>query len=105
MKTATKLIVSVVLTAASSLAMAEGGSDRTLKRLDEATGAKPTLKALLKEGEVLSVGPVGAAGTTGIIQTYRTNGNVQTYAIRIKTPDGKIQTVEFLSSPVGVNNG
>tara|TARA_Y100000815_G_scaffold263076_1_gene277221 strand:- start:1535 stop:1852 length:318 start_codon:yes stop_codon:yes gene_type:complete len=105
MKTATKLIVSVVLTAASSLAMAEGGSDRTLKRLNETSEAKPTLKALLKEGEVLSVGPVGAAGTTGMIKTYRTNGKVQTYEIMIKTPDGNIQTVEFLSAPVGVNNG
>ena len=35
MKTATKLILSVVLTAASSLAMAEGGSDRTLNRINE----------------------------------------------------------------------
>ena len=105
MKSTTKLIASVVLTAASSLAIAEGGSDRTLKRLDEATEAKPTLKAILKEGEVLSVGPVGAAGTTGMIQTYSTNGNVQPYEIIIKMPDGKIQTVEFLSAPVGVNNG
>jgi hypothetical protein len=105
MKTAAKLIVSVVLTAASSLAMAEGGSDRTLKRLDEATGAKPTLKALLKEGEVLSVAPAGTTGTTGMIQTYRTNGNVQTYEIKIKTPDGNIHTVEYLGAPVGVNNG
>ena len=52
MKSTTKLIASVVLTAASSLAMAEGGSDRTLKRLDEATEAKPTLKAIGKRGPV-----------------------------------------------------
>merc|ERR1711964_861457 len=96
---------SVVLTADSSLAMAEGGSDRTLKRLNETSGAKPTLNALLKEGEVVSVGPADSTGTTGMIQTYRTNGNVQTYAIKIKTPDGSIHTVEYLGAPVGVNNG
>tara|TARA_R100000935_G_scaffold58309_1_gene94848 strand:+ start:1027 stop:1344 length:318 start_codon:yes stop_codon:yes gene_type:complete len=105
MKSTTKLIVSVILTAASSLAMAEGGSDRTLKRLNETSGAKPTLNALLKKGKVVSVGPSGSTGTTGMIQTYSTNGNVQPYEIKIKMPDGKFQTVEFLSMPVGVNNG
>jgi hypothetical protein len=54
---------------------------------------------------VLSVAPAGTTGTTGMIQTYRTNGNVQTYEIKIKTPDGNIHTVEYLGAPVGVNNG
>ncbi|TYP66319.1 co-regulatory protein PtrA N-terminal domain-containing protein [Stutzerimonas stutzeri] len=105
MKTATKLILSVVLTAASSLAMAEGGSDRTLNRINETSERSSTLNTLLKEGKVLSVGPAGTTGTTGMIQTYRTNGNVQPYEIKLEMPDGKIQTVEFLSAPVGVNNG
>jgi hypothetical protein len=105
MKTATKLIVSIVLVASSSLAMAEGGSDRSLQRLDEASEAKPTLKALLKEGDVLSIAPSGKTGTAGMIQTYRTNGKVQTYEVKIKAPDGDIHTVEYLATPVGVNNG
>jgi len=40
-----------------------------------------------------------------MIQNYRTSAQVQTYEMKVKTPDGKIHTVEFLSTPVGVNNG
>jgi len=101
----TKVILPLILTVASSLAMAEGGSDRTLQRLDDRSEAKPTLKMLLKEGKVQSIAPAGTAGTTGMIQNYRTNGTVQTYEMKVKSPDGKIHTVEFLSTAVGVNNG
>ncbi|TCD18639.1 hypothetical protein E0D86_19520 [Pseudomonas sp. IC_126] len=101
----TKVFLPLILTIASSLAMAEGGSDRTLQRLDNTSGAKPTLKTLVKEGNVLSIAPAGATGTTGMIQNYRTNAKVQTYEMKVKTPDGMIHTVEFLSTPVGVNNG
>ncbi|NKQ13228.1 co-regulatory protein PtrA N-terminal domain-containing protein [Pseudomonas sp. SST3] len=101
----TKVIVPFILTVASSLAMAEGGSERTLQRLDDTSGAKPTLKMLLKEGKVLSIAPAGTAGTTAMIQNYRTNGKVQTYEMKVKTPNGKIHTVEYLGTPVGVNNG
>jgi len=40
-----------------------------------------------------------------MIQNYRTTAKVQTYEMKVKTPDGEIHTVEFLSAPVGVNNG
>ena len=101
----TKVIVPFILTVASSLAMAEGGSERTLNRLNDSAGAKPTLKELVKEGKVLSIAPAGATGTTEMIQNYRTTAKVQTYEMKVKTPDGEIHTVEFLSAPVGVNNG
>jgi hypothetical protein len=101
----TKVIVPFILTMASSLAMAEGGSQRTLDRLNDTPEAKPTLKTLVEEGTVLSIAPAGATGTTGIIQNYRTNAKVQTYEVKVKTPDGKIHTVEYLGTPVGVNNG
>ncbi|WP_425221473.1 co-regulatory protein PtrA N-terminal domain-containing protein [Pseudomonas sp.] len=101
----TKVIVPFILTVASSLAMAEGGSQRTLDRLNDTSEAKPTLKMLVKEGKVLSIAPADTAGTTGMIQSYRTNSKVQTYEMKVKTPDGEIHTVEFLSAPVGVNNG
>lgn len=54
---------------------------------------------------MLSIAPAGATGTTRMIQNYRTSAQVQTYEMKVKTPDGKIHTVEFLSTPVGVNNG
>lgn len=101
----TKVILPLILTVASSLAMAEGGSERTLQRLDDKSGAKPTLKMLLKDGKVLSIAPAGTAGTTAMIQNYPNNGKVQTYEIKVKSPDGKIHSVEFLSAPVGVPNG
>nr|WP_289114239.1 co-regulatory protein PtrA N-terminal domain-containing protein [uncultured Halomonas sp.] len=101
----TKVIVPFILTVASSLAMAEGGSDRTMHRLNDPAGSNLTLKELVKEGKVLSIAPAGATGTTRMIQNYRTSAQVQTYEMKVKTPDGKIHTVEFLSTPVGVNNG
>jgi len=101
----TKVILPLILTVASSLAMAEGGSERTLQRLDDTSGAKPTLKMLLKEGKVLSIAPAGTAGRTAMIQNYPDNGKVQPYEIKVKSPDGKIHTVGFLSAPVGVPNG
>ncbi|MGS0943601.1 co-regulatory protein PtrA N-terminal domain-containing protein (plasmid) [Pseudomonas luteola] len=69
----TKVIVPFILTVASSLAMAEGGSERTLNRLNDSAGVKPTLQELVKEGKVLSIAPAGATGATGIIQNYRTS--------------------------------
>ncbi|PTU76760.1 hypothetical protein DBO86_24010 [Pseudomonas indoloxydans] len=105
MSSTAKVILPFILTIASSLAMAESGSERTMQRLDNAPAKKPTLKMLVKEGEVLSIAPAGMTGTTGMIQNYRTNDRVQTYEMRVKTPDGKIHTVYFLSAPVGVNNG
>jgi hypothetical protein len=101
----TKVIVPFILTVASSLAMAEGGSDRTLHRLNDPAGSNLTLKELVKEGKVLSIAPAGTTGTTGMIQNYRTNAEVQTYEMKVKTPDGKIHTVEYLGTPVGANNG
>lgn len=101
----TKVIVPFILTVTSSLAMAEGGSQRTLDRLDDTQEAKPTLKMLVKEGKVLSIAPAATAGTTEMIQDYRTSAKVQTYEMKVKTPDGKIHTVEYLGTPVGVNNG
>ena len=101
----TKVIVPFILTVASSLAMAEGGSDRTMHRLNDPAGSNLTLKELVKEGKVLSIAPAGATGTTEMIQNYRTTAKVQTYEMKVKTPDWKIHTVEFLSTPVGVNNG
>ncbi|MFT5032163.1 MAG: hypothetical protein ACI9OO_000093 [Bacteroidia bacterium] len=104
MNSITKVIVPFILTVASSLAMAEGGSERTLHRLNDME-TNSALKELVKEGTVLSIAPAGATGTTGMIQNYRTSAKVQTYEMTVKTPDGKIHTVEFLSAPVGVNNG
>ena len=101
----TKVIVPFILTVASSLAMAEGGSDRTMHRLNDPAGSNLTLKELVKEGKVLSIAPAGATGTTEMIQNYRTTAKVQTYEMKVKTPDGKIHTVEYLGTPVGVNNG
>ncbi|MFO6998111.1 hypothetical protein P3D53_28100 [Pseudomonas aeruginosa] len=101
----TKVIVPFILTVASSLAMAEGGSDRTMHRLNDPAGSNLTLKELVKEGKVLSIAPAGATGTTEMIQNYRTIEKVQTYEMKVKTPDGEIHTVEFLSAPVGVDNG
>ncbi|MDC6726039.1 co-regulatory protein PtrA N-terminal domain-containing protein, partial [Leclercia adecarboxylata] len=99
-----KVIFPLILTAASSFALAEGGSERTLHRLNDPE-TKSTLKELVKEGKVLNIAPAGANGKTDMIQNYRTNAKVQTYEMRVKTPDGKIHTVEFLSTPIGVNNG
>ncbi len=100
----TKLVFTLIVTTASSFALAEGGSEPIMHRLDDPE-TKSTLKELVKKGKVLSIAPTGAAGTTGMIQNYRTNAKVQTYEMRVKTPDGKIHTVEFLSAPVGVDNG
>lgn len=100
-----KAIVPFILTMASSLAMAEGGSQRTLDRADTTPGAQPTLDTLIEEGTVLSIAPAGTTGTTGMVQTYRTNAKVQTYEMKIKTPDGQIHTVQYLGTAVGVNNG
>lgn len=99
-----KVIFPLILTAASSFALAEGGSERTLHRLNDPE-TKSTLKELVKEGKVLNIAPAGANGKTDMIQNYRTNAKVQTYEMRVKTTDGKIHTVEFLSTPIGVNNG
>jgi len=85
--------------------MAEDGGELTMQRLESASVTNPTLKILVKEGKVLSIAPAGTTGTIGMIQSYRTNGKVQTYEMKVKTPDGKIHTVEFLSAPVGINNG
>jgi hypothetical protein len=105
MKTITKAILPLLFVAASSVAMAEGGSDRTLQRINEVSEAKPTLNELLKEGKVLSIAPAGTAGTTGAMQTYRANGHVRAYEMKIETPDGEVHTVEYRGAPVGVNNG
>lgn len=105
MNRTTKLIVPFVLTLASSLAMAEGGSARTLQHSSDTSDAKPTLKALLKDGDVLSIAPAGTAGTTGMIRNYDSRNTNQTYEMKVRTPDGQVHTVEFLSAPVGVNNG
>jgi uncharacterized membrane protein YkoI len=105
MKIITKAILPLLFVAASSVAMAEGGSDRTLQRMDEVNEAKPTLKELLKEGEVISIAPAGTAGTTDAMQTYSTNGQVWTYEMKVETPDGKVHAVEYRGIPVGVNNG
>jgi hypothetical protein len=101
----TKVIVPFIITMASSLAMAEGGSQRTLDRLDGTQEASHTLKMLVEKGKVLSIAPAATTGTTGMIQDYRTSAKVQTYEMKVKTPDGKIHTVEYLGTPVGVNNG
>jgi len=100
-----KVILPFFLAAASSLAMAEDGGELTMQRLESASVTNPTLKILVKEGKVLSIAPAGTTGTTGMIQNYGANGKVQTYEMKVKTPDGKIHTVEFLSAPVGINNG
>lgn len=105
MKTITKAILPLLLVAASSVAMAEGGSDRTRQRMNEVSETKPTLNELLKEGRVLSIAPAGTTGTVAAMQTYRTNGGVQTYEMKIKTPDGEVHTVEYRGVPIGVNNG
>ncbi|HBX39004.1 MAG TPA: hypothetical protein DEG64_00550, partial [Marinobacter adhaerens] len=80
----TKVIVPFILTVASSLAMAEGGSDRTMHRLNDPAGSNLTLKELVKEGKVLSIAPAGATGTTEMIQNYRTTAKVQTYEMKVK---------------------
>jgi len=100
-----KVILPFFFAFASSLAVAEGGGELTMQRVDSASVTKPTLKMLLKEGKVLSIAPAGMTGTTGMIQNYGANGKVQTYEMKIKSPDGNIHTVEFLSAPVGVTNG
>lgn len=104
MKDITKAIISLVFVTASSIAMAEGGGDRTFNRMAEASEAKPTLKELLNEGKVMSVAPKGTAGTTGAIQSYATDGRVKTYEIKIKSPDGEVHTFEYRGAPMGVNN-
>ncbi|WP_312480146.1 co-regulatory protein PtrA N-terminal domain-containing protein [Stutzerimonas nitrititolerans] len=100
-----KVILPFFFAFASSLAVAEGEGELTMQRVDSASVKKPTLKMLVKEGKVLSIAPAGMTGTTGMIQNYGANGKVQTYEMKIKSPDGNIHTVEFLSAPVGVNNG
>ena len=105
MSSTAKVILPFFFAFASSLAVAEGGGELTMQRVDSASVTKPTLKMLLKEGKVLSIAPAGMTGTTGMIQNYGANGKVQTYEMKIKSPDGNIHTVEFLSAPVGVNNG
>jgi hypothetical protein len=51
-----KVIFPLILTAASSFALAEGGSERTLHRLNDPE-TKSTLKELVKEGKVLNIAP------------------------------------------------
>ncbi|UNG19502.1 co-regulatory protein PtrA N-terminal domain-containing protein [Stutzerimonas zhaodongensis] len=99
-----KISTLLFLSIFSSLAIAEAGSERTLQRLDDASAEKHTLEMLVKQGKVLSIAPAGTTGTTGMIQTYRTNGKVRPYEMRVKTPDGEIHTVGFMSAPVGANN-
>lgn len=105
MKIITKAILPFLFVAASSVVMAEGGSDRTLQRMNEMSEAKPALNELLKEGEVLRIAPAESAGTTDAMQTYSTNGRVLTYEMKIKAPDGDVHAVEYRGMPVGVNNG
>jgi uncharacterized membrane protein YkoI len=104
MKTLSKAIFSLMFVTASTIAMAEGGGDRTFNRLNEASEAKPTLKELLKEGEVISIAPKGTAGTTRAMQTYVTDGRVKTYEMKIKAPDGEVHTVEYRGAPIGLSD-
>lgn len=104
MKYLTNAIVSLGFVAASSVAMAEGGGDRTFSRMTKANEAKPDLQELLKDGKVISIAPKGTAGTTSAIQSYATDGRVKFYEMQIKSSDGKVHTVEFRGAQIGVNN-
>ncbi len=66
--------------------------------------AKPVLKALLEEGKVLSVGPAGATGKSGVMQRSKYDGRPQTFEIKIRTPDDVTHIVEFRGLPFGLNN-
>ncbi|MGE6690747.1 co-regulatory protein PtrA N-terminal domain-containing protein [Stutzerimonas stutzeri] len=101
MKAISKTILFTMFAAASSFAMAEQNSDQVIQRHKE---AKPVLKALLEEGKVLSVGPAGATGKSGVMQRSKYDGRPQTFEIKIRTPDDVIHIVEFRGLPFGLNN-
>ncbi len=102
MKTIGKAILFTMFAAASSFAMAEQAPDQVIERHKE---AKPVLKELLEKGKVLSVGPAGAAGKSGVMQRSKYDGRPQTFEIKIRTPDDVIHIVEFRGLPFGLNNG
>ena len=102
MKAISKAILSIVFAATSSFSMADGTTEQIIQRHKE---AKPVLEGLLEKGKVLSVGPAGAEGKSGVMQRSKYNGRAQTFEIKIKTPDGVIHVVEFRGLPIGLNNG
>ncbi|MBA1264532.1 hypothetical protein GFL09_05555 [Pseudomonas stutzeri] len=97
MKSISGLFLALALTATSPLIMAAGDDAQTMKHDHTVGDGHEVMLNLLKTGKVLRVTPA--------TETKLNTGDVRTYEIIIKTPDGVTHSVEFRGMPVGIRNG
>jgi len=90
-----KSLLAIALVATSTVAVAGSATDSPMRHDHTIGDGHQVMMDLLKTGKVLSVTPMRTKP--------KGPGNVQSYEIRIRTPDGKLHAVEFRGMPDSIN--
>ncbi len=98
-----KSLLAIALVATSTVAVAVAGSatDSPMRHDHTIGDGHQVMMDLLKTGKVLSVTPMRTKPKGP--EVTKLTGNVQSYEIRIRTPDGKLHAVEFRGMPDSIN--
>jgi len=96
-----KSLLAIALVATSTVAVAGSATDSPMRHDHTIGDGHQVMMDLLKTGEVLSVTPMRTKPKGP--EVTKLTGNVQSYEIRIRTPDGKLHAVEFRGMPDSIN--
>ncbi|MFV0456770.1 MAG: hypothetical protein ACK5NQ_17605 [Pseudomonas sp.] len=97
MKSKSSLVLVLALAVSAPFVMAAGENSEIMKHDHTVGDGHQVMIDLLRDGQVLKVSP----SKNGEFES----GEVRTYQIIIKTPDGVTHSVDFRGAPVGINNG